>query len=114
MFAIVDIKGQQFKVEEKQNLFVHRLEEKEGELVDFSSVLLIDKNGDVKIGKPILKNAVVKAKVLSHLKGDKVKVFKKKRRKGYKKLVGHRQYLTELEIQSITETKPITKTEKES
>jgi large subunit ribosomal protein L21 len=101
MYAIVDIAGQQFKVEKDQKLYVHRLDAKEGSKVTFDKVLLVDDSGKVKVGSPLVDNTIVSAKVLSHLKGDKVLVFKKKRRKGYKKLNGHRQYLTELVIESI-------------
>ncbi len=101
MYAIVDIAGQQFKVEKGDKFFVHRLINDEGSEVSFDKVLLIDNDGNVKIGKPTIKDAVVKAKVLTHLKDDKVLVFKKKRRKGYKKLQGHRQQLSEIEIQDI-------------
>jgi len=86
MYAIVEIAGQQFKVEKKQEIFVHRLEDKEGSKVEFSDVLLIDKDGKVNVGTPTVKGALVSAKVLEHMKADKVLVFKKKRRKGYQKL----------------------------
>ena len=101
MYAIVDIAGQQFKVEKDKKLYVHRLEGEEGSELDLDKVLLIDNEGKVKVGTPSIKNAVVKAKILSHLKGDKVLVFKKKRRKGYQKLNGHRQYLTRIQIEDI-------------
>ncbi len=101
MYAIVDIAGQQFKVEKDNKLYVHRLEGEEGAELDFDKVLLIDNEGKVKVGTPNVKNAIVKAKILSHLKGDKVLVFKKKRRKGYQKLNGHRQYLTQIQIKDI-------------
>ena len=101
MYAIVEIAGQQFKVEKDQQIFVHRLEEKEGSKVDFDKVLLMDNSGKVNVGTPVIKGAKVTAKVLEHLKGDKVIVFKKKRRKGYKVKNGHRQYLTKLEIQKM-------------
>ncbi len=101
MYAIVDIAGQQFKVEKDARLYVHRLEGEEGSQVDLDKVLLVDNNGKVKVGKPVVKDALVKAKILEHLKGDKVEIFKKKRRKGYKKLTGHRQYLTQIQIEEI-------------
>ncbi|MCX6235555.1 MAG: 50S ribosomal protein L21 [Bacteroidetes bacterium] len=101
MYAIVEIAGQQFKVEKGQELFVHRLEGDEGSEVRFSNVLLIDNNGKIQVGKPTIDGAVVTAKVQSHLKGDKVLVFKKKKRKGYQKLNGHRDYLTKIQIDSI-------------
>ena len=102
MYAIVNIKGQQMKVEEGQELYVNRLSEDEGAEVRFSEVLLVDKNGAVTVGQPLVEGASVSAKVLSHLKGDKVIVFKKKRRKGYRKKNGHRQPYSKIEIQSIT------------
>jgi large subunit ribosomal protein L21 len=101
MYAIVEIAGQQFKVAKDQKLFVHRLKEDEGASVTFDNVLLID-DGAVTIGAPAINGAAVTAKVIKHLKGDKVIVFKKKRRKGYKLRNGHRQYLTELVIEGIT------------
>ncbi len=101
MYAIVEIAGQQFKIEQDQQIFVHRLEAEEGSKVSFENVLLMDKSGKVDVGAPVIKGAKVTAKVLEHLKGDKVIVFKKKRRKGYKVKNGHRQYLTKLEILKI-------------
>ncbi|MEN8158340.1 MAG: 50S ribosomal protein L21, partial [Bacteroidota bacterium] len=103
MYAIVDIAGQQFKVEKDQKLFVHRLEAEEGKKVSFDQVLLIDTGSKISVGNPVVKGAAVSAKVLAHMKGDKVLVFKKKRRKGYQKLNGHRQYLTQIQIESISE-----------
>ena len=103
MYAIVEIAGQQFKVEQDQQIFVHRLEVKEGSKVDFEKVLLIDNSGKVNVGAPVIKGAKVTAKVLDHLKGNKVIVFKKKRRKGYQVKNGHRQYLTKIEILKIDE-----------
>ena len=102
MYAIVEIAGQQFKVAKDQKVYVHRLQDEEGASVSFDNVLLIDNDGDVAIGAPAIEGASVQAKVLGHLKGDKVIVFKKKRRKGYKKKNGHRQYLTEIQIESIS------------
>ncbi len=101
MYAIVDIAGQQFKVEKDQKIFVHRLEGEEGSKVDFQKVLLLDEDGKVKVGKPFVEKACVKATILSHLKGDKVTVFKKKRRKGYQKENGHRQYFSQIQIENI-------------
>lgn len=101
MYAIVDIAGQQFKVEKDQKLYVHRLDAEAGKKVDFDRVLLIDDNGKVNIGAPAIDGAQVSATVLEHLKGDKVIVFKKKRRKGYRKKNGHRQSLTEIQINDI-------------
>ena len=108
MYAIVEIAGQQFKVAKDQKVFVHRMEEKEGSKVSFDKVLLLD-DGKITIGAPVIKNAVVTAKVLSHLKGDKVIVFKKKRRKGFKKKNGHRQYLSEILIEGISVKAPAKK-----
>ena len=101
MYAIVEIAGQQFKVEKDQKIFVHRLQNEEGSEVAFDKVLLIDDKGKVNVGTPVVKGAQVKAKVLSHLKGDKVIVFKKKRRKGYQRTNGHRQDFLRVRIQSI-------------
>ncbi|MEA3463376.1 MAG: 50S ribosomal protein L21 [Bacteroidota bacterium] len=103
MYAIVDIAGQQFKVEKDQKLFVHRLEVEEGKKVSFDKVLLIDTGSKVSVGDPVVRGAIVDAKVISHMKGDKILVFKKKRRKGYQKLNGHRQYLTQIQIEGISE-----------
>ena len=103
MYAIVEIAGQQFKVEKDQQLFVHRLEGKEGAKVSFDNVLLIDNKGKVNVGAPAITGANVSAKILEHLKDDKVIVFKKKRRKGYKVKNGHRQYLTKIQIEGISE-----------
>mmetsp|Transcript_9274 Transcript_9274/g.30629 ORF Transcript_9274/g.30629 Transcript_9274/m.30629 type:complete len:216 (+) Transcript_9274:27-674(+) len=101
MYAIVEMAGQQFKVAKDQKVFVHRLAVEEGEKVTFDNVLLLDDNGQVTIGAPAINGAAVEAKVLKHLKGDKVIVFKKKRRKGYRVKNGHRQSLTEIVIESI-------------
>ena len=101
MYAIVEIAGQQFKVSKDQKVYVHRLTNAEDEKVTFSNVLLIDNNGAVTVGAPAINGASVEAKVLKHLKGDKVLVFKKKRRKGYKVKNGHRQYLTQIVIENI-------------
>jgi large subunit ribosomal protein L21 len=100
MYAIVEIAGQQFKVAKDQKVFVHRLQGEEGSNVTFDNVLLVD-NGSVTIGAPAIEGAAVTAKILNHLKGDKVIVFKKKRRKGYTVKNGHRQSLTEIQIESI-------------
>ncbi|MDR1792051.1 MAG: 50S ribosomal protein L21 [Bacteroidales bacterium] len=101
MYAIVEIAGQQFKVEKDQKIFVHRLKAEEGNKVDFDSVMLTSVDEKVNVGTPYLSGAKVTATVLSHLKGDKVLVFKKKRRKGYQKMNGHRQYLTQIQIDDI-------------
>jgi len=103
MYAIVDIAGQQFKVEKDQKLYVHRLKGKEGNKVSFERVLMIDTGNKVVIGDPLVKGASVEATIMGHVKGDKVLVFKKKRRKGYQKLNGHRQYLTQIQIGDISE-----------
>jgi large subunit ribosomal protein L21 len=100
MYAIVEIAGQQFKVEKNKDIFVHRLDAKEGGKVEFDKVLLVDNNGKVTIGTPVV-DAIVTAKVLQHTKGDKVIVFKKKRRKGYQKSNGHRQAFTKIHIEDI-------------
>ncbi len=101
MFAIVSIAGQQFKVEEGREVFVHRLAASEGDSVSFSAVHLVDRDGAVTIGTPDLAGASVRATVLSHVRGDKVIVFHKKRRKGYRKKNGHRQDFTKIKIDAI-------------
>ncbi len=101
MYAIVEIAGQQFKVAKDQKVYVHRLPEEEGKKVSFHNVLLLENGKDITIGAPAIDGAAVEAKVVKHLKGDKVIVFKKKRRKGYQKKNGHRQYLTEILIEGI-------------
>lgn len=101
MYAIVEIAGQQFKIEKDRKVYVHRLKAEEGSQVTFDKVMLVDNDGSVKVGTPVIENATVKATVLNHLKGDKVLVFKKKRRKGYQKMNGHRQYLTSIKIDEI-------------
>ncbi|MBO5407184.1 MAG: 50S ribosomal protein L21 [Bacteroidales bacterium] len=101
MYAIVDIAGQQFKVEAGKKIYVHRLQDEVGASISFEKVLLTDNEGAVKVGAPYVEGAVVKATVLDHVKGNKVLVFKKKRRKGYQKMNGHRQCLTQIQIESI-------------
>lgn len=101
MYAIVEIAGQQFKVERGNKVYVHRLEANEGAKVEFNNVLLIDNDGKVQVGTPSVDGAKVAATVISHLQGDKVIVFKKKRRKGYQKSNGHRQQLTQILIQGV-------------
>jgi len=103
MYAIVDIAGQQFRVEKGQEIFVHRLEQAEGSEVSFDHVLLIDQDGKVNVGTPVIDGAHVTATVMEHLKGDKVYIFKKKRRKSYQKMNGHRQYLSLIRIEEIAE-----------
>jgi len=102
MYAIVNIAGQQFKVAKDQHLFVHRLQGDEGASIEFDNVLLAEQNGQFTVGTPSVAGAKVSAKILSHLKGDKVIVFKKKRRKGYKKKNGHRQLFTKIQITDIS------------
>lgn len=102
MYAIVDIAGQQFKVEKGQEVIVHRLEGEAGTKMEFEKVLLVDHDGKVSVGKPTVKGAKVSAKIVDHLRGDKVIVFKKKRRKGYQKSNGHRQDLSRVLIEAIT------------
>ena len=101
MYAVVNILGQQFKVEKDQKVIIHRLESEAGKSVEFSDVLLVDNGGKVKVGAPTVKGASVSAKVISHLRGDKVIIFKKKRRKGYAVKNGHRQQYTKIQIESI-------------
>lgn len=107
MYAIVDIAGQQFKVEKDQEIFVHRLEGEEGTKVNFSEVLLLDEEGKVTVGKPFIKDASITAKILSHDKGDKILVFHKKRRKGYQKANGHRQQFSKILIEGIAKVKKV-------
>ena len=114
MYAIVEIAGQQFKVSKDQKVFVHRLANEEGSKVSFEKVLLLDDNGTITIGAPAIEGASVEAKVLQHLKGEKVIVFKKKRRKGYKKKNGHRQSLTKIVIEGIAATGPKKAVKKEA
>ena len=102
MYAIVEIAGQQFKIEHGRKVYVHRLNAEEGSQVKFDRVMLVDNDGTVNVGTPTVSGAEVTATVVNHIKGDKVLVFKKKRRKGYQKMNGHRQYLTTLKIDSIT------------
>lgn len=102
MYAIVSIAGQQFKLQENKPVYVHRLDAKEGDSIKFDQVLLVENNGDIKVGAPLISGAAVSAKVLNHQKGDKVIVFKKKRRKGYQKSNGHRQSFTKIQVESIT------------
>lgn len=102
MYAIVNIAGQQFKVEKDQQIIVNRLDGEEGKKVDVKEVLFVDDAGKVKIGAPLIKGATVSFKILNHLRGDKVIIFKKKRRKGYEKKTGHRQDLTKIQIEGIT------------
>jgi large subunit ribosomal protein L21 len=101
MYAIVEIAGQQFKVEEGKKIFVHRLKAEDGKQIDFEKVLLIEDDGKITIGEPVIKDAKVEGKVVNQVRGDKVIVFKKKRKKGYRVKNGHRQNFTQVEIISI-------------
>jgi len=101
MYAIVEIAGQQFKVEKDKKLFVHRLAAEAGSSVEFDKVLLLDNEGSITVGTPVIEGAKNTAKVMEHTKGDKVLVFKKKRRKGYQKMNGHRQSFTQVLIEEI-------------
>jgi large subunit ribosomal protein L21 len=101
MYAIVEIAGQQFKVEEGKKIFVHRLDVEDGKKIDFDHVLLIEEDGKVTVGEPTVKDASVQAKVIEKVRGEKVIVFKKKRKKGYRVKNGHRQNFTQVEIISI-------------
>ena len=102
MFAIVTIAGQQFKVEKDQEIFVHQLEASEGDKMTFSDVHMVADGDKTTVGKPVIEKAKVNATVLGHQKGDKVIVFKKKRRKGYQVKNGHRQRFTKIKIDSIS------------
>ena len=115
MYAIVEIGGKQVKVEKNQKIFVNRLDAKEGSKVTFDNILLLDNAGKVVLGTPSVKGAAVEAKIIKHLKDDKVIVFKKKRRKGYKVKNGHRQFLTEIMVEKILEkgAKPAADTKSE-
>lgn len=101
MYAIVEIAGQQFKAEAGRKLYVHRLKGAEGETISFDRVLLTDDDGKVKVGTPTVKGVKVNATIVKHLKDDKVTIFKKKRRKTYRKTQGHRQSLSQISIESI-------------
>jgi len=111
MYAVVEIQGSQFKVSKDQKLYVNRIDAKEGSKVSFDNVLLLDDGKKVQVGKPLISGTSVEAKIVSHLKDDKVIVFKKKRRKGYKVKNGHRQPITEIIIQGISEKKSSSKKE---
>lgn len=101
MYAIVEIQGQQFRAEAGKKLFVHRLAAEEGATVEFEKVLLVDNEGDIKVGAPTVEGAKVVVEALKNVRGDKVLVFHKKRRKGYKKLNGHRQDFTQVLVKEI-------------
>jgi large subunit ribosomal protein L21 len=101
MYAIVDIAGKQFKVAKDQYIYAPKMDGEAGASVSFENVLLVDNGGSVEVGAPTVKGAKVSGKILEHVKGDKVIVFKKKRRKGYAKKNGHRQQFTKVQIESI-------------
>jgi len=101
MYAIVEIAGQQFKVEKEQEIFVHRLQGDAGSAVEFDDVMLLDNEGTVSVGTPTVDGVQVKAKIVEHMRADKVTVFHKKRRKGYQKQNGHRQYMSKILIEDI-------------
>jgi large subunit ribosomal protein L21 len=113
MYAIVEIAGQQFKVEEGKKIFVHRLDVENAKEIEFDQVLLIENDGKIIVGEPTIKDAIVEGKILEQVRGDKVIVFKKKRKKGYRIRNGHRQYFTQVQIVSIKEkaTKKVVKKE---
>jgi len=102
MYAIVEIGGQQFKIQKEQKLFVNLLDHETGSDLEFDKVMLLADGDKIKVGKPLVKGARVKAKVLDHVKADKILVFKKKRRKGYQKMNGHRQPMTQIQIEEIS------------
>jgi len=111
MYAIVEIGGKQIKVEKDQKVYVNRLEGKEGSKITFDNILMLDNAGKILLGNPSIKGAAVEAKILKHLKDDKVIVFKKKRRKGYKVKNGHRQSLTQIMVEKILEKRAKPKSE---
>ncbi len=102
MYAIVEIAGHQFKIKKDQKLFVNRMENEEGSELEFDQVLLLADEDNIKVGTPVVEGASVKARILEHVKADKIKVFKKKRRKGYQKMNGHRQPMTQIQIEEIS------------
>ena len=102
MYAIVEIAGQQFKVEKNDEIFVHRLEGEPGTKIEFDQVLLLDNAGKVTVGKPLVDGSIIKGTIVDHVRGDKVVVFKKKRRKGYQKESGHRQDFSRVLIENIS------------
>ncbi|MBL7837275.1 MAG: 50S ribosomal protein L21 [Bacteroidetes bacterium] len=101
MYAIVEIAGKQFKVEKDKYIYTHQLSGEAGSTVTFDKVMLVDNSGKISVGLPNIKGATVTGKLLEHMRDDKVIVFKKKRRKGYKKKNGHRQYMSKVLIESI-------------
>jgi large subunit ribosomal protein L21 len=118
MYAIVEIAGQQFKVEKNDEIFVHRLEGDPGTKLEFNQVLLLDNDGKISVGKPLVDGTSITGQIVDHVRGDKVVVFKKKRRKGYEKESGHRQDFSKILIENIsvkgtTKTKKVKETEEE-
>jgi large subunit ribosomal protein L21 len=118
MYAIVEIAGQQFKVEKNDEIFVHRLEGDPGTKLEFNQVLLLDNDGKISVGKPLVEGTSITGQIVDHVRGDKVVVFKKKRRKGYEKESGHRQDFSKILIENIsvkgtTKTKKVKETEEE-
>jgi len=111
MYAIVEIAGQQFKVEEGKKIFVHRLETEKDTILEFDRVLLVEDNNNILVGEPTIENFIVEGKVLDHVRGDKVIVFKKKKKKGYRVKNGHRQNFSEVEIIGIGERGTIVRKE---
>jgi large subunit ribosomal protein L21 len=101
MYAIVEIAGQQFKVEQNDEIFVHRLEGDPGTKIEFEQVLLLDNNGKISVGKPLVEGTSISGQIVDHVRGDKVVIFKKKRRKGYEKESGHRQDFSKVLIEHI-------------
>ncbi len=101
MYAIVEIAGQQYKIKKDQKIYVNRLAQEEGTEVEFDKVLLKADGSKIEVGAPVVEGAIIKAKVLAHVKADKVLVFKKKRRKGYQKMNGHRQPMTQIQIEEL-------------
>ena len=119
MYAIVEIAGQQFKVEKNDEIFVHRLEGEPGTKIEFDQVLLLDNDGKISVGKPLVEGTSITGKILDHVRGDKVVIFKKKRRKGYEKESGHRQDFSKILIENIsvksaTKAKKVKETEEET
>jgi large subunit ribosomal protein L21 len=102
MYAIVEIAGQQFKVEKDNEIFVHRLEGDPGTKIEFDQVLLLDNDGKISVGKPLVEGTTITGQIVDHVRGDKVVIFKKKRRKGYEKESGHRQDFSKVLIESIS------------
>jgi large subunit ribosomal protein L21 len=102
MYAIVEIAGQQFKVRKDLKIFVHRQEGEVGDKLTFNQVYLVDNENDIKVGMPVVDGASIQTSIVSHVRGDKVLVFKKKKRKTYQKMTGHRQDFTQLLVEDIT------------